>query len=639
MDLSTQSDPSFSSDEEEAGASVENPSASPASGSSDNKRKRSGKSRRRRNQRGGFTTLFHRGASFAAGVWGGLVRRVVEEQWGTTYQRRCKLMVIDFDQATHRGCDELEAGAVWCKPNAATILHVPPPQTALRVQSGEVTEQQRTELYKGQPVVAVAVFICTRGPGPSNHRPLDRAINRCRTLLCELDHRRLRAAWVQGVIRLNDTQIRDLVRGHFRLGAGWAELACASYRLCNGVPQERGAARMWWPRISASHSRGSPALLALWLPLMSAALEVATELPIGPGGARCVVEDLQATVGCLVFPYEVELVGDAGQPWDDNAPDGRPRLRAIKPENRLACSCMQRCSFLLAQGAEAAEETVADCCNLPDGVVRYHINEHGKTLVHIDPRDAGIRAQLLGADAAVAAGVEVVRCARGQRHQPAALAAQPDFFQLVVVIYHGCSEAEALAVVGLSEDELSAIFYAPRQDEGVCMAIYLLDFSARYHGNPVPAGALPPKAWALRATPYATVHGATWARRIARMEPRRAALYLRSLAGLEGAVPLNCLEREAKQAGSSSSEPVESTPPSEDTSQSSAAADLEGQMVKMALPKDDPIGSHILGLVTGTGSGKDRRYWVEALAGGHWRRLDPSLAEEASPPPRRGRRA
>ena len=62
-------------------------------------------------------------------------------------------------------------------------------------------------------------------------------------------------------------------------------------------------------------------------------------------------------------------------------------------------------------------------------------------------------------------------------------------------------------------------------------------------------------------------------------------------------------------------------------------------MVKMALPKDDPIGSHILGLVTGTGSGKDRRYWVEALAGGHWRRLDPSLAEEATPPPRRGRRA
>ena len=42
------------------------------------------------------------------------------------------------------------------------------------------------------------------------------------------------------------------------------------------------------------------------------------------------------------------------------------------------------------------------------------------------------------------------------------------------------------------------------------MAIYLLDFSKRYHGNPAQLLDCPqPGAWAFRATPYATVHGAT----------------------------------------------------------------------------------------------------------------------------------
>ena len=70
------------------------------------------------------------------------------------------------------------------------------------------------------------------------------------------------------------------------------------------------------------------------------------------------------------------------------------------------------------------------------------------------------------------------------------------------------------------------------------MAIYLLDFSKRAHGNPLHTNRLPPGAWALRATPYATTYGATWAQRIAQMEPAAAASLLSSLACLPGSKPL-----------------------------------------------------------------------------------------------------
>ena len=43
---------------------------------------------------------------------------------------------------------------------------------------------------------------------------------------------------------------------------------------------------------------------------------------------------------------------------------------------------------------------------------------------------------------------------------------------------------EALNIIGLEASEHSAILKAPLGQGGVIMAIYLLDFSKRYHGNP-----------------------------------------------------------------------------------------------------------------------------------------------------------
>jgi len=67
----------------------------------------------------------------------------------------------------------------------------------------------------------------------------------------------------------------------------------------------------------------------------------------------------------------------------------------------------------------------------------------------------------------------------------------------------------------MEASEHSAVLKAPLGHGGVMMAIYLLDLSKRYHGNPAQLLDCPqPGAWAFRATPYATVHGATWAQRM-----------------------------------------------------------------------------------------------------------------------------
>jgi len=211
-------------------------------------------------------------------------------------------------------------------------------------------------------------------------------------------------------------------------------------------------------------------------------------------------------------------------------------LRAVEPKHRLAASCIHRVSFLLAEGDEANAETAEACPTVPPKLVRALVNSHGKTLVHLDPRDAGSSAKLLGSSAAVAAGIEIITHKHAQPPPPDA---PPDFLQTVVILYRGCSENEALAVVGLSAEEVSGIFQAPISGpEEICMAIYLIDFSTKFHGNPRNGLKLPLGAWAFRATPYVTVHGATWAARVDKMPVKEAEAFLSCIAGLPGYKPL-----------------------------------------------------------------------------------------------------
>ena len=439
-------------------------------------------------------------------------------------------------------------------------------------------------------------------------RRLDKAINDVRRELATFDHLSLRAAWVACAHRMPDKQCRDLVRGNVRLGGGWAELPTTSHRFFRGVPQEpKEAGGMWWPRVSTAHFEGLAAVNERWLPLMSLALRVVQCMPVGARRACSAVADLQATAGCLAYPHKVEMA------WTDG---GRPFLRAVEPKHRLAASCIHRVSFLLAEGDEANAETAEACPTVPPKLVRALVNSHGKTLVHLDPRDAGSSAKLLGSSAAEAAGIEIITHKRAQPPPPDA---PPDFLQAVVIIYKGCSESEALAVVGLSSDEVSGIFQAPiLGPEEICMAIYLIDFSTKFHGNPRNGLKLPPGAWAFRATPYVTVHGATWAARVDKMPVKEAEAFLSGIAGLPGYKPLQGhVAGDDGELGSGDEQ---------QPSQSPEAARFASEVgsvgwVELTLESGEAVVGHVHQSRDLLGS----RWWV-ATPDSHWYPLDPSRA-------------
>ena len=491
------------------------------------KRMRRGRTQKRNAQRRSPQTLFWHSATSSHGVWGGLVKRTDREKWATIYERRVQLLALDVHIATHRGMEELEAGAISCFANAATIVHAP----------GD----------RGD-IIGAAVFIDSALPVTHAERLLDAAIERGRKQLHELgDGLELRTAWVQTAAAMPEAQLCDKVRGNVRMGLGWAEMATNLHRHFHGRPQEpTEQGGMWWPRISAAHDCGGSRLCELWLPLLSTALQIVQHLPIGQGGGCTAVADLKATVGCLAFPSHRLEIAFTNK--------GRPFLQSTKPEEELAVRCIHRVSMLLAEGDEANAATAAACPNLPQLRVRELVNQHGKTLCHVDPRDCGVLGKLLCAEAAQAAGIEVVKY---RRHRPPPPdTPEGDFLQTVVIIFFGCSELEALSIIGLEPSEHSAILKAPLGQGGVMMAIYLLDFSKRYHGNPRSSAKLPPRAWAFRATPYATVHGATWAQRIELMPPRQAEQLLRSLARLPGAATLGARNRGAEACDTTPDSPI-----------------------------------------------------------------------------------
>jgi hypothetical protein len=541
-------------------------------------------------------------------VWGHLVSRVETESWGCVGDRRHALLCLDLDATKHRGIEELEAGAILCKANALTVAHVSPAQSARREAAvGGLCDYVRPNT----PQIGAACFISTGGPVLNAERRLDQAITAVRRELASFDHLALRAAWVACAHRMPDAQCRDSVRGNLRLGGGWAEMPTRSHRFFKGVPQEpttKGG--MWWPRVSAAHFAGLAAVNERWLPLMSRALQVVQCMPIGAGGGCSVVADLQATAGCLAYPHKVELA------WTES---GRPYLRSAVPEHRLAASCIHRTSFLLAEGDQANAQTAEACPTVPPSLVRSLTNGHGKNLAHLDPRDAGAWAKLLGGSAAAAAGIEIVTHRRAQPPPPGAA---PDFLQTVMVIFQGCSESEALAVVGLSSEEVSGIFQAPLSGpEEICMAIYLLDFTGRYHGNPRSSTKLPPGAWAFRATPYATVHGATWAARIDKMPPAEAAALLSSLAGLPGYKPL--VGRDDSSAMDDWGDDAEALMEPSRSVEASSLAQRAGSAGWVELTLES--GETAVGQVQSVSDVIGPRWWVVTTSS-HWYPLDPGAA-------------
>ena len=180
--------------------------------------------------------------------------------------------------------------------------------------------------------------------------------------------------------------------------------------------------------------------------------------------------------------------------------------------------------------------------------LRARVNETAKSILHPDPRDAGEHAELLGAAQVIAAGHEVVT---GGEDGP--------LLQLCHVFSHGCTQYEALSAVGLREDQLSFTLACPHvpEGEGVRVACYAIDYSGTWHGNGrIGTTPLPPHAWVIRVTAYATTHGATWAKRISKMDPVQACRFLRSCMGMPGSAWLGTMAH----AGQTHSEAVGETP-------------------------------------------------------------------------------
>ena len=79
--------------------------------------------------------------------------------------------------------------------------------------------------------------------------------------------------------------------------------------------------------------------------------------------------------------------------------------------------------------------------------------------MHIDERDLGQGAKLLGGKSATAAGVEIVNgCENGK-----------ELLQFVHVFSYGCTQFEALAAVGIEEGDCSFAMQGPHvpSNEGV----------------------------------------------------------------------------------------------------------------------------------------------------------------------------
>jgi len=107
--------------------------------------------------------------------------------------------------------------------------------------------------------------------------------------------------------------------------------------------------------------------------------------------------------------------------------------------------------------------------------------------------------------------------------------------QPVFVVSKGMGEKDALAVVGLTRKDYSFVLQMPalQDGEGIRVTCVWAEYSADWHGNPRPESfEMPCGAWAVRMTCYTSIHGGTWARRLAQMKPDLAELNLSSFAEL-----------------------------------------------------------------------------------------------------------
>jgi len=458
---------------------------------------------------------------------------------GTIADRRASLMTLDSAEQRHDGFAELQERGVTMM--AATLVVSRPPVAGDPARSAK-THPELQPVIGGAIVVSTAMPPLPR-PSVGVAAPLDVAINEMRAALVRLQGRgesggvdgrvgaiELRAAWALAARTIHNA---DGVRGNLRMTFGFSETACSEASGFDGLPQEpTSEGGMWYPRRNSQQRGAGSQLLERVLPLLSLAMRMVGELPIGGAGECPLNADLQENVGGLHFPHRVSVDGDAGV------------ARADVKDHALALSCMHRLSIAVAEGDDANDAIAAILPQMTPASVRRCVNQCAWSRVHADVRDCGRGGEMFTHLSARRAGHDVVGC-RFSRRAPGT-PAPTELLQLVFVISYGCSDSEGLAIVGLRCGDANILLKSPAECGGIRVHVYLCDFSFRHHSNPMGQRAapdegpprLPPSAWAIRVTPYATTHGATWWGRIAKLDAAHRAAVLKSFYQLDGYKPL-----------------------------------------------------------------------------------------------------
>lgn len=471
------------------------------------------KRQRRKQLRREATLITHVEASPATGLWREVVDSVAESSGQTSiYERR--LQLLQLNMATVRGPHIGELGAAQATPqrNGIACVHARQPAGV------PLTER---------PLLGFCFCIvpgaASHGAVSAAHGPLMAAIRHAGTVVQRTNFEQLKLDLLRCGSKVTEATGTDAVRAGFRFATGIPELVTRGHKDFKGVPREPVEdGGMYYPRRAPAHDLpGCMAMLDALLPILGADLRVAEAVPL-PGGEAGVLTRLKRVVGAVQYPHFPKVVDVGGRPTLVPACPGPDGLVAD------ACAAMHRMSISFACGSAERARLIARLPDEDSQKLEARINSTGKSLLHADPRDAGEHSSLLGQETARAAGVEVVTGGEEGR-----------LLQLCHIISFGCTQYEALSAVGIDEGQVSFTLGSPSvaEGEGVRVLCYAIDYSGTWHGNGSEGHeSLPPDAWVIRATAYATTHGATWAKRVSCMKELSAREFLRSCMGLPGSM-------------------------------------------------------------------------------------------------------
>ena len=104
------------------------------------------------------------------------------------------------------------------------------------------------------------------------------------------------------------------------------------------------------------------------------------------------------------------------------------------------------------------------------------VNTESSFYLHTDKRNIDHESNLLIAQTSINGGIKVIDGTLNNR----------DLLQNVVVVSYKMSEEEALAIIGTNVGDPTCIFEAPvsSSPNNICLYVYALDYSFRYHSNP-----------------------------------------------------------------------------------------------------------------------------------------------------------